>query len=70
MREAYFMNIATHIEQEIILLNQQLNTMVTLNGYELTHSEVVNKSMELDQLIMCAMLSQYKRFQPSNLLNL
>ncbi|WP_240418682.1 aspartyl-phosphate phosphatase Spo0E family protein [Paenibacillus periandrae] len=57
------MNIAAHIEQEILLLNKELHTLVTLRGYELTHSEVVSKSTELDQLIICAMSSQSKRFQ-------
>ncbi|SFL83262.1 Spo0E like sporulation regulatory protein [Paenibacillus sp. 1_12] len=57
------MNIAAHIEQQILLLNQELHTLVTLKGYELTHSEVVNKSIELDQLIYCAMSSQSKRLQ-------
>jgi hypothetical protein len=57
------MNIAAHIEQEILLLNQELHRLVTLKGYELTHSEVVSKSTELDQLINCAMSSQSKRFQ-------
>ncbi|NHN30688.1 aspartyl-phosphate phosphatase Spo0E family protein [Paenibacillus agricola] len=42
------MNIAPHIEQEIQMLNKVLYELVTLNGYELTHSKVVDKSMELD----------------------
>jgi hypothetical protein len=55
------MNVAPSMDQEIFLLNKELSEMVTLNGYELTHSEVINKSMKLDQLIMCVMSGQSKR---------
>jgi hypothetical protein len=52
------MIISAHVEQQILLCNMDLTELVTVKGYVLTHPEVVNKSKELDQYILCAMRSQ------------
>jgi hypothetical protein len=63
------MNICAHVENQIHLCIRDLNELVMNQGCALTHPEVVTKSKELDQLILCAMNSQStKKFDIMKLL--
>ena len=49
------MTLAEQLERQIQSCVEALNGLVSGKGYGLTHPMVVQKSMELDQLILQAM---------------
>ncbi|UQZ81600.1 Spo0E like sporulation regulatory protein [Paenibacillus konkukensis] len=55
------MLVSAQLERKIRLCNRALEQLISVNGYELTSPDVVEKSKELDQLIVMIMRKQVEQ---------